>query len=85
MLSILVKDHHVQQMVGQGSFTDLLAEWSLAISKQYNLYRQRDPDLAKAFQLMMRRCMDPDSPVWDADPVEGLLLVSDDKGGARHD
>lgn len=51
MLSILVKDHHVQQMVGQGSFTDLLAEWSLAISKQYNLYRQRDPDLAKASRL----------------------------------
>ena len=85
MLNILVKDNHVQHLQSSGSFTDLLAEWSLAISKQYNLYRQRDPDLAKAFQLMMRRCMDPDSPVWDADPVEGLLLVSDDKGGASHD
>ena len=85
MLKIFVKDHHVQQLQGSGSFTDLLAEWCLAISKQYNLYRQRDPDLAKAFQLMMRRCMDPDSPVWDEDSVEGLLLVSDDKGGARHD
>lgn len=85
MLSILVKDHHAQQLYGSGSFTDLLAEWSLAISKQYNLYRQRDPDLAKAFQLMMRRCLDPDSPVWDEDSVEGLLLVSDDKGGAGHD
>lgn len=85
MLSILVKDHHVQHLQGSGSFTDLLAEWCLAISKQYNLYRQRAPDLAKAFQLMMRRCMSPDSPVWDEASVEGLLLVSDDKGGASHD
>lgn len=85
MLSILVKDHHVQQLQGSGSFTDLLAEWCLAISKQYNLYRQRDPDLAMAYQLMMRRCMSPDSPVWDDASVEGLLFVSDDKGGASHD
>lgn len=85
MLSILVKDHHVQQMVGQGSFADLLAEWSLAISKQYNLYRQRDPDLAEVFQLMMRHCMEPDSPVWDAGPVEVICLIRDTKGGVSHD
>lgn len=85
MLKIFVKDHHVQQLQSSGSFTDLLAEWSLAISEQYNLYQQRDPDLAKAFQLMMRHCMEPDSPVWDAKPVAGICLIRDTKGGVSHD
>ena len=85
MLKILVKDKHLQHFESEGTFTENIAEFCFAISRQYSLYHQSSPDLAMAFQLMMLRCMEPDSPVWDADPVEGICLIRDIKGGASHD